>query len=110
MLCYEQTADLLLTNGDLFSGDRGRPRIRTAAIVVKHGATLADGRESEILSRFETGHTIDARSGIVHPRFIDTRLHLTSVLRHGLLATMDQDDVLVSALRCRERLLKRAMA
>ena len=83
-MAQKQSVDLLVANGDLFTADKGRPHFRPGAIAVDDGTILAVGAEAEILSRFAAGRTIDAQGGIVHPGFIDTHLHATSMLLHGL--------------------------
>ncbi|MEM7120290.1 MAG: hypothetical protein AAF563_03370 [Pseudomonadota bacterium] len=39
---------------------------------------------SEVLAAYTAEETIDAKGGIVHPGMMDTHLHLTSILFHGL--------------------------
>ena len=80
----KQSVDLLIANGDLFTGERDQPRFRPGAIAVNEGTILAVGSEREILSQFAACRVIDAQGGMVHPGFADTHLHLTSVLVHGL--------------------------
>ena len=85
----KQLVDLLITNGDLFTGDRDRPHFRPGAIAVNDGIIVAVGQEDEVLQAFEADRSIDAKAGIVHPGFIDTHLHLTTMLFHGLPLDID---------------------
>ena len=81
---HKQSVDLLVTNGDLFTGERRRPRFRPGAVAISKGAIRAVGSEKEIVSKFQATRTIDAHGGIVHPGFADTHLHLMPILIHGL--------------------------
>ena len=79
-----QSADLLVTNADLFTGDRNRPHLRPGAVAIRDGVLAAVGPEAEVLASFDAGRSIDARGAIVHPGFIDPHLHLLTIPFHGL--------------------------
>ena len=83
MADHKQSVDLIIANGDLFTGDRARPHFHPGAVAVRDRVIAAVGAERDVLSGFEAARMIDARGAPVHPGFIETHLHFLSVLFHG---------------------------
>ncbi|RWI32354.1 MAG: hypothetical protein EOR30_26310 [Mesorhizobium sp.] len=77
------TADILVINGDIFSGNRAMPHFKPGAIAIKDGAILAVGPEQNILAAYDAAKKIDARGALVHPGLIETHMHMTGMAYHG---------------------------
>lgn len=76
------TADLIVKNARIFTGDRDRPYL-SGAIAVRGNRIAAVGPDGEVLGRYRSGTVVDADGGMAHPGMTDTHLHLTSLLFHG---------------------------
>ena len=80
----KKTVDMLIVNGDIFTGDSENPHIRAGSIAINNGVIVAIGPEQETLATYQSSQTIDANNGPVHPGFTDTHLHFITTALHGL--------------------------
>ncbi|WP_210163534.1 amidohydrolase family protein [Mesorhizobium sp. WSM3224] len=78
-----KTADILIVNGDVFTGDRRKPHYRPGAVAIKDSIIVGVGHESEMLSSYQASRKIDAGGALVHPGLIETHLHMTGMAYHG---------------------------
>ena len=90
----KRSADLLIANCDLFTGDRSRPHFRPGAVAVGDGVILAAGPEREVLADFDAVRSIDAHGALVHPGLIDGHLHMTGMPYHaGPFALEEESEI-----------------
>ncbi|MEX3937122.1 amidohydrolase family protein [Paraburkholderia phymatum] len=86
----KQQVDYVITNGDIFTGDRDFPYISDGAIAVAGNRIEALGPTQSLLAQYAPKQTFDARGAVVHPGMIDTHIHATSIALHSLPVTLDQ--------------------
>ncbi len=119
-----KTVDLVINDIDwLITVDRERRIIRDAAVAVQDDRIIAVGKSADIGRNFTGRHTIDGRSTVATPGFIDCHLHSSFQLSRGLAdeanaqsflfdrmypyeAALDHDDVRVAATLAATELLK----
>ncbi|WP_331375472.1 amidohydrolase family protein [Sinorhizobium chiapasense] len=82
-IMHKKTVDIVIINGDIFTGDRSQPHYRPGAIAISDGVIVGIGHEQEILSEYDAARKVDAQGAMVHPGFIETHLHSTGMAYHG---------------------------
>lgn len=85
----KQQVDYLIINGEVYTGDRASPFIRNGAIAVKESRIVNVGETSELIAKYKPLDSIDVAGAIVHPGMIDTHVHATSIVLHGLPVSTD---------------------
>lgn len=76
-------ADIIIKNAKIFTAERKNSFVNGSISVIGN-RIAAVGSDEEILKAYSSGTVIDAEGGMVHPGMVDTHLHLTSILFHGL--------------------------
>jgi 5-methylthioadenosine/S-adenosylhomocysteine deaminase len=84
-----QTVDLLILNGTLVTMDQKRRIIDDAGVAVSQGRILAVGSRKDIVKRFQSAQTIDARGKIIIPGLINGHTHIPMVMFRGLADDLD---------------------
>ncbi|MEI9425819.1 amidohydrolase family protein [Mesorhizobium sp. Cs1299R1N1] len=79
----KEPVDILILNGDVFTGNRASPHHRPGALAIKDGKIVVVGLEADIASAYSAPTTINAGGALVHPGFIETHLHMTGMPYHG---------------------------
>ena len=79
-----ELVDLLVTRACLVTLEGTEEVIPDGAVAISNGRIAAIGPREQICGAYAGRDCIDARGGIVHPGFIETHLHLTSIAFHGL--------------------------
>ncbi|MDK1378736.1 MULTISPECIES: amidohydrolase family protein, partial [unclassified Sinorhizobium] len=85
----KQQVDYLIMNGEVYTGDRDSPFIRNGAVAVKESRIVAVGKTPELVAEYESRSGIDVNGAIVHPGMIDTHVHATAIVLHGLPVSVD---------------------
>ena len=85
-----QHIDTLLVDCEIFTGDRARPYMERGYIAIKDGWISDVGQVCSGKLRQEAETIIDVQGAIVHPGMIDTHIHATSMVLHGLAVSVDQ--------------------
>ncbi len=74
--CYKtEKADLVIHNANIYTVNENFDIHQ--AMAIKDGKILALGAEREILNRYSTEETVDARQKFVYPGFYDAHAHFT---------------------------------
>ncbi|WP_139811922.1 amidohydrolase family protein [Ensifer aridi] len=81
--------DHLIMNGEVYTGDRASPFIRNGAVGVEGSRIVAVGNTRELTAKYQSRDIIDVGGAIVHPGMIDTHVHATSIVLHGLPVSTD---------------------
>jgi len=84
--------DLLVLNGTLVTMDKGHRVIEDAGVAIKNGRILAVGQRKDILRRFTSTQTVDARDKIIIPGLINGHTHVPMTLFRGLADDLDLQD------------------
>ncbi|MDQ5845614.1 MAG: amidohydrolase [Acidobacteriota bacterium] len=84
-----QTVDLLVLNGTVVTMDQKRRVIEDAGIAISRGRIVAVGSRKNIVSRFQSAQTIDARDKIIIPGLINGHTHVPMVMFRGLADDLD---------------------
>jgi 5-methylthioadenosine/S-adenosylhomocysteine deaminase len=84
--------DLLVLNGTLVTMDKGHRVIEDAGVAIKNGRILAVGQRKDILRRFTSTQTVDARDKIIIPGLINGHTHIPMTLFRGLADDLDLQD------------------
>ena len=80
-----ERCDLLIRNAYVITMDADNSKHPNGAIAVRGRNIVAVGPDSELTSRFKPLRTLDARSGAVHPGYIDLHYHVSGHLPSKLL-------------------------
>jgi len=80
----KQNVDLLVTGGTVVTMDGDRTMYDDGAIAVKGDVIAAVGPRMELESKYSAPQTIDARSRLVLPGFINGHTHVPMTLLRGL--------------------------
>ena len=86
------TVDLLILNGTVVTMDQKRRVIDDGGVAVKGGRIVAVGTRRDIVRRFTSGQTIDARGKLVIPGLINGHTHIPMTLFRGLADDLDLQD------------------
>ncbi|WP_085032593.1 amidohydrolase family protein [Ensifer aridi] len=89
-MVVKQQVDHLIVNGEIFTGDRMSPYLGNGAVAVNGNRIVAVGDTSSLLERYASEHVLDVAGAIVHPGMIDTHVHATSIVLHGLPVAVDE--------------------
>jgi 5-methylthioadenosine/S-adenosylhomocysteine deaminase len=84
--------DLLVLNGTLVTMDKDHRVIEDAGVAIKNGRILAVGQRKDILRRFTSSQTVDARDKIIIPGLINGHTHIPMTLFRGLADDLDLQD------------------
>lgn len=84
--------DLLVLNGTLVTMDKDHRVIEDAGVAVKNGRIIAVGQRKDILRRFTSSQTVDARDKIIIPGLINGHTHIPMTLFRGLADDLDLQD------------------
>jgi 5-methylthioadenosine/S-adenosylhomocysteine deaminase len=84
--------DLLVLNGTLVTMDKGHRVIEDAGVAIKNGRIVAVGQRKDILRRFTSAQTVDARDKIIIPGLINGHTHIPMTLFRGLADDLDLQD------------------
>lgn len=84
--------DLLVLNGTLVTMDKGHRVIEDAGVAIKNGRIVAVGQRKDILRRFTSSQTVDARDKIIIPGLINGHTHIPMTLFRGLADDLDLQD------------------
>jgi 5-methylthioadenosine/S-adenosylhomocysteine deaminase len=84
--------DLLVLNGTLVTMDKGHRVIEDAGVAIKNGRIVAVGQRRDILRRFTSSETVDARDKIIVPGLINGHTHIPMTLFRGLADDLDLQD------------------
>ena len=63
----KQSADLIVTHGNIVTMDGGRAIYQDGAVAVRGDSIVAVGPREEVESRFQAAQVIDAHGGLVLP-------------------------------------------
>jgi 5-methylthioadenosine/S-adenosylhomocysteine deaminase len=74
----EETADVLIVNGDIVTMDRERRVLLGGAIAVAGERILEVGATTALKEKYRAAPTVDARGGVVTPGLINGHQHLTN--------------------------------
>ena len=85
------TVDLLVTGGTVVTMDARHTVYEDGAVAVKGDAVVAVGPRAEVEAKYRAGETVDARSSLVLPGFVNGHTHVPMTLFRGL-----HDDVTLS--------------
>ena len=80
----KEAVDIVIKNGNLFTGDVERPHLCPGAIAIDGGVIRSVGIDADVLGRYLPTTSIDAAGAIVHPGLIDTHFHLPTAFLHTL--------------------------
>lgn len=83
------SVDLLVLNGTVVTMDKGRRVIDDAAIAIEKGRIVAIGQRRDIVRRYTSLQTIDARDKIIIPGLINGHTHVPMTLFRGLADDLD---------------------
>jgi 5-methylthioadenosine/S-adenosylhomocysteine deaminase len=84
-----QTVDLLVLNGTLVTMDQKRRIIDDAGVAISRGRIVAVGSRKDIVARFRSAETVDARGKIIIPGLINGHTHIPMVMFRGLADDLD---------------------
>jgi 5-methylthioadenosine/S-adenosylhomocysteine deaminase len=84
--------DLLVLNGTLVTMDKSHRVIEDAGVAIKNGRIVAVGQRRDIVRRFTSTQTIDARDKIIIPGLINGHTHVPMTLFRGLADDLDLQD------------------
>ena len=76
--------DTIVRNGNVFTGDVGRPHLPSGSIAIDGGVIQQVGADADIQRRYRSDICIDAGGAIVHPGLIDTHFHLPTSFLHTM--------------------------
>ena len=80
----KEAVDIVIENGNLFTGDPKRPHLSPGAIAIDGGVIRSVGTDADVSGRYRSATSIDAGGAIVHPGLIDTHFHLPTSFLHTL--------------------------
>lgn len=83
------SVDLLVLNGTLVTMDKDHRVIEDAAVAIKNGRIVAVGQRRDIIRRFTSAQTVDARDKIIIPGLINGHTHVPMTLFRGLADDLD---------------------
>jgi len=83
------SVDLLVLNGTLVTMDKDHRVIEDAAVAIKNGRIVAVGQRRDIIRRFTSTQTVDARDKIIIPGLINGHTHVPMTLFRGLADDLD---------------------
>jgi len=83
------SVDLLVLNGTLVTMDKGHRVIEDAGVAIKNGRIVAVGQRRDIVRRFTSTQTVDAREKIIIPGLINGHTHVPMTLFRGLADDLD---------------------
>jgi 5-methylthioadenosine/S-adenosylhomocysteine deaminase len=86
------SVDLLVLNGTLVTMDKDRRVIEDAGLAIKNGRIVAVGQRRDIIRRFTSTQTVDARDKIIIPGLINGHTHIPMTLFRGLADDLDLQD------------------
>ncbi len=86
------TVDLLVLNGTVVTMDKNRRVIEDGGVAVEGGRIVAVGTRRDIVRRFTSAQTIDARGKLVIPGLINGHTHIPMTLFRGLADDLDLQD------------------
>lgn len=100
--CSSPSADLILNNGQVYTGEEGQPW--ASAVVIKGDEILAVLEDDEEASRYigPSTRVIDLEGQFVMPGFIDAHVHFAAYAaqQHDIqLMNVDEDDGLVKEIQ-----------
>lgn len=75
---------ILIGNGKLITRDENLPLIDDGAIVIKGEKIIARGKTSELKTKYQDYHYIDAKGKLIMPGFINTHMHYYSTFARGI--------------------------
>jgi cytosine/adenosine deaminase-related metal-dependent hydrolase len=78
-----QVCDFIIKNGCVLTMDARRSIIDRGAVAVKGHTIAAVGAENDVLRHWTAKETIDAKTAIVHPGYIDAHLHVNAQTCRG---------------------------
>ncbi len=84
--------DLLVLNGTLVTMDKEHRVIEDAGVAIKNGRIVAVGQRKDILRRYTSSQTVDARDKIIIPGLINGHTHIPMTLFRGLADDLDLQD------------------
>ncbi|HVQ37520.1 MAG TPA: amidohydrolase family protein, partial [Pyrinomonadaceae bacterium] len=84
--------DLLVLNGTLVTMDKGHRVIEDAGVAIRNGRIVAVGQRKDIVRRFTSAQTVDARNKIIIPGLINGHTHIPMTLFRGLADDLDLQD------------------
>jgi len=87
-----KSVDLLVLNGTLVTMDKGHRVIEDAGVAIENGRIVAVGQRKDIIRRFTSTQTVDARDKIVIPGLINGHTHIPMTLFRGLADDLDLQD------------------
>src|SRR5262245_37577379 len=79
-----ELVDVIVRGGAIVTMDAERRVIERGAVAVRGAKIAAVGPEDDILARFESPQTIDARGRVVVPGLVNTHGHAAMTLFRGL--------------------------
>src|SRR5688572_25956552 len=83
------SVDLLVLNGTLVTMDKDHRVIEDAGMAIKNGRIVAVGQRKDIIRRFTSTQTVDARDKIIIPGLINGHTHVPMTLFRGLADDLD---------------------
>ncbi len=83
------SVDLLVLNGTLVTMDKDHRVIEDAGVAIKNGRIVAMGQRRDIIRRFTSLQTVDARHKIIIPGLINGHTHIPMTLFRGLADDLD---------------------
>ncbi|MGI9066063.1 MAG: amidohydrolase family protein [Pyrinomonadaceae bacterium] len=87
-----KSVDLLVLNGTLVTMDKGHRVIEDAGVAIENGRIVAVGQRKDIIRRFTSTQTVDARDKIIIPGLINGHTHIPMTLFRGLADDLDLQD------------------
>lgn len=87
-----KSVDLLVLNGTLVTMDKGHRVIEDAGVAIENGRIVAVGQRKDIIRRFTSSQTVDARDKIIIPGLINGHTHIPMTLFRGLADDLDLQD------------------
>jgi 5-methylthioadenosine/S-adenosylhomocysteine deaminase len=83
------SVDLLVLNGTLVTMDKSHRVIEDAGVAIKNGRIVAVGQRRDIIRRFTSTQTVDARDKLIIPGLINGHTHVPMTLFRGLADDLD---------------------
>lgn len=84
--------DLIVGGGVVVTMDEARRVIEDGAVAISGGRIVAVGARSDIIRRFRSARTIDARGGAILPGLINGHTHIPMTLFRGIADDLDLND------------------
>src|SRR5687768_15548420 len=86
------SVDLLVLNGTLVTMDKDHRVIEDAGVAIENGRIVAVGQRKDIVRRYTSSQTVDARGKIIIPGLINGHTHIPMTLFRGLADDLDLQD------------------